>query len=191
VTPVTAEYVPAAHAVGADDDARQKKPAGHSVHRLLGAPPAAKEPPDENLPAGHGFVEPTACPATQKKPGGHGACFVLATVVLGQKKPAVHGFAVADALPVARHEPAAHGEHAAALAMTTVLAASVSAADAVTTHVATHGVVETPVTVMVFSGMPAPERVAPTMTAPDETAAIENVVEAVVATPVVACASVL
>lgn len=161
------------------------------MHRLLAAPPAAKDPPDENLPAGHGFVVPTACPATQKKPGGHGACLMLAMVVLGQKKPAVHGFAVADALPVARHEPAAHGEHAAALATTTVLAASESVADAVTVHVATHGVVVTPVTVTVFSGMPAPERVAPTMTAPDETAEMINVAEFVVATPVVTTAGVL
>jgi hypothetical protein len=64
--PVVAEYVPAAQAVGADDPKRQYDPAGHKVHKALAAPPEAKEPPAEKVPAGHAFVVPIACPARQK-----------------------------------------------------------------------------------------------------------------------------
>jgi hypothetical protein len=52
---------------------------------------------------------PTACPAAQKKPAGHAACVVDASVLAGQKKPAVHLFVRSATLPVARHEPAVHG----------------------------------------------------------------------------------
>jgi hypothetical protein len=61
--PVVALNVPAGHAVGATVAAEgQKKPSGHAVQ----APRLENEiPPADQVPAGHAFWVPDACPATQ------------------------------------------------------------------------------------------------------------------------------
>jgi hypothetical protein len=59
VLPVAAEKVPAAHGIGVLLPLVQYAPAGQRVHRTVAAPPA------EKVPAGHAFVVPDACPATQ------------------------------------------------------------------------------------------------------------------------------
>ena len=85
------------------DPARDVDPGGHGV--------GAAEPARQKDPDVHAFVVPDAWPATQKKPAGHFACTVDASVDAGQKNPGLHGFAELPVLAVARHEPGAHAPH--------------------------------------------------------------------------------
>ena len=116
------DVVPGLQAVGGDaEPAAQKKPAGHSVHVGVEAPPS------EYLPAAHAAEQAATArlALSPKRPAAHGRH--TAPRPPGEYRPAWHGLQNTPKMPV----PAGHATVAVIVANTLPEAASVKAAPAV------------------------------------------------------------